>query len=88
MMLAVEKGVFGQPFNIGTEEEIKIKDLAGLTIKIFGRPVRVEFDTTRPGGQPRRNADISKAKQLLGYAPAVSLQEGLARTIAWYKKKI
>jgi GDP-L-fucose synthase len=88
MMLAVEKGVFGQPFNIGTEEEIKIKDLVGLIIRIFGRSIRVQFDTTRPGGQPRRNADISKATQLLGYSPAVSLAQGLSQTIDWYKRKI
>lgn len=39
------------------------------------------------GGQPRRNADISKAKRMLGYSPKVSLEEGLGETIIWYKQK-
>ncbi|HTY45848.1 MAG TPA: NAD-dependent epimerase/dehydratase family protein [Patescibacteria group bacterium] len=87
MMLAIEKGVFGQPLNIGTEEEITIKALAELLIKLYGRSIRLKFDATHLGGQPRRNADISKAKQLLGYAPAVTLEQGLAKTIAWHRQR-
>ncbi len=87
MMLAMEKGPSAGVFNIGTEEEIKIRDLVVLVVKIFGAKVNVKFDATHLGGQPRRNADISKAKKILGYAPKVSLEQGLKETIAWYKQK-
>jgi len=87
MMLAIEKGAWGQVLNIGTDEEIKIKDLVKLIIRLSGSSVKVKFDLTYPGGQPRRNADISKAKKMLGYSPKVSLEEGLKNTIAWYTRK-
>ncbi len=88
MMLALEKGVYGKVFNIGTQEEIKIKDLASLIIKLFGSKIKVKFDLKHLGGQPRRNADISKAKKILGYYPRVSLEDGLKETIRWYKQKL
>ena len=86
MMLAIEKGASGEVFNIGTEEEIKIKDLVRLVVKTFGAKVNVKFDASHLGGQPRRNADISKAKKMLGFSPQVSLEQGLKETIKWYKK--
>lgn len=86
MMLAIEKEAYGEVFNIGTEEEIKIKDLAALIIRIFGSPVKIKFGQEQLGGQPRRNADISKAKKILGYSPEVKLEEGLKKTIDWYKE--
>lgn len=85
MMLAIEKEAYGKVFNIGTEEEIKIKDLVALIIKIFGSPIKIKFDQKQLGGQPRRNADISQAKKILGYYPRVKLEEGLRETISWYK---
>lgn len=87
MMLAIEKQAYGEVFNIGTEEEIKIKDLVALIIKIFGSSIEIKFDQKHLGGQPRRNADISKAKKILGYSPKVTLEEGLRETINWYKQR-
>lgn len=88
MLLALEKQAYGEVFNIGTEEEIKIKDLVALIIKIFGSSIEIKFDLKHLGGQPRRNADIAKAKKLLGYSPQVTLEEGLRETINWYKQKV
>lgn len=87
MMLALEKGASGEVYNIGSEEEIKIKDLVSLIVKIFGSSIKVKFDLKHLGGQPRRNADISKAKKMLGFHPEVSLEQGLKETIAWYRQK-
>lgn len=88
MMLAIEKEAYGEVFNIGTEEEIKIKDLVALIIKIFGSSIEIKFEMKHLRGQPRRNADITKAKKLLGYSPKVTLEEGLRETINWYKQKV
>lgn len=84
MLLALEKAPNADPLNIGTEEEIKIKDLVHLIVGVSGKGPRVFFDTSKPSGQPRRNADITKAKTLIGYEPEVSLEEGLRKTIDWY----
>ncbi|OGW18246.1 MAG: hypothetical protein A3G93_15235 [Nitrospinae bacterium RIFCSPLOWO2_12_FULL_45_22] len=87
MMLAAEKYPKADPLNIGTEEEVKIKDLVELILSISGKRPRVIFDPQKPAGQPRRNADISKAKKLIGYEPQVSLKEGLEKTIEWYRSQ-
>ena len=88
MLLATEKYLKADPLNIGTEEEIKIKDLVNLIIELSGKRPKVIFDTSKPTGQPRRNADIIKARKLIGYEPKVSLKEGLKKTIEWYKSGV
>lgn len=88
MMLAVEKYPEADPLNIGTDEEIKIKDLVRLIVELSGRDIKIEFDLSKPSGAPRRCADISKARRLIGYSPAVTIRGGLKRTIEWYKEKV
>jgi len=83
MLLAVQKYPVADPLNIGTEEEIKIKDLVNLILKLSGKNSKIVFDSAKPSGQPRRKADITKAKKI-GYKALVSLEEGLKKTIHWY----
>jgi len=80
-----EKYPCADPVNIGTNEEIKIKDLVKLLIELTGKDIKVVFDETRPNGQPRRISDISKCKEILGFTPKTPLREGLKKTIEWYK---
>jgi len=84
MMLAVEKYPEADPLNIGTSEEIKIKDLVQLIVRLSGKNLRIVFDTSKPAGAARRCPDISKAKRLIGYQPQVRMEEGLQKTIDWY----
>jgi GDP-L-fucose synthase len=84
MLLATEKYPEAVPLNIGTEEEISIRDLVKEICEISGREPQITFDVSKPSGQPRRNADITKAKSLIGYQPHISLRDGLERTINWY----
>ena len=88
MMLAVEKHPLAEPFNIAAEEEIKIKDLVKMIIRLSGKNLEIEYDLTKPTGSPRRCADISKARKMLGYSPQVGLEEGVRRTIDWYSNKM
>jgi nucleoside-diphosphate-sugar epimerase len=88
MMLAVEKHAEVDPLNIGTSEEITIKDLIALIVAITGKKLRLEYDLTKPCGAARRCPDISKATRLLGYRPKVRLAEGLRETIRWYENSI
>ena len=85
MMLAVEKHSVAEPLNIGTGMEVKIKDLIALIVRLSGKNLRIEYDLTKPAGGGRRCPDITKARQLIGYVPKVSLAEGLQETIEWYR---
>jgi len=85
MMLAVEKHPFADPLNIGTSEEIKIKDLIEMIVQISGKRLRIKYDVTKPSGAARRCPDISKPMRLIAYKPKVRLAEGLRETINWYK---
>lgn len=87
MMLAVEKYPVADPLNIGTDEEIKIKDLIALIVSLAGRKLRVEYDLSKPSGAARRCPDISKPMRLIGYKPKVRLADGLRKTIVWYKEQ-
>ena len=88
MMLAVEKYPEADPLNIGTSEEIKIKDLVRLIVRLSGKDLQIQFDTSKPSGAARRCPDISKAARLIGYQPKVRMEEGTRRTMDWYQERI
>jgi len=79
-----EKHPIPEATNIWASEEITIRDLAKIIIKISGKKVEIEFDTDRPSGQLRRICDTRKAEKLLGYKATTTLQYGLTETIKWY----
>jgi GDP-L-fucose synthase len=70
--------------NIGTGEDLTIKELAELVAELAGFNGELAWDTTKPDGTPRKVLDVSKAKAL-GWEPKISLREGIALTIAWYR---
>ena len=70
--------------NIGTGEDLTIKELAELVAQLAGFTGEIAWDATKPDGTPRKVLDVSKAKSL-GWAPQISLRDGIASTIAWYK---
>ncbi|MFA5140275.1 MAG: NAD-dependent epimerase/dehydratase family protein [Elusimicrobiota bacterium] len=74
------------PVNLGTEEEVSIGDLASMIVRLAGSSARIVFDPSKPSGQPRRRCDIAKSRRIAGFAPRVGLEEGLRRTLAWYKE--
>jgi GDP-L-fucose synthase len=74
-----------EPMNIGTGNEIKIRDLAGLIAKLSGFQGQIHWQTDKPDGQPRRRLDVSRAVEKLGFRAQVLLEEGLRRTIEWYE---
>lgn len=74
------------PVNLGTDEEVSIKDLVNLIVQFSKKDVSITFDTSKPDGSPRRNSDNTKAKACIGFEPIVSIDEGLRETIRWYEK--
>jgi GDP-L-fucose synthase len=73
-----------EPVNLGSAEEISIKDLASLISRMVGYQGRVEWDTSRPNGQERRKLDVSRAKARFGFQSKVGFEEGLRLTIDWW----
>lgn len=76
------------PINLGSGREISIRDLSAMIARLSGYSGRVVWDTTKPGGQPRRGLDTARARELLGWAAQMPLEEGLRRTIAWYRSTL
>jgi GDP-L-fucose synthase len=70
--------------NVGTGEDIAIKDLAEMIADVVGYRGRLRFDTTKPDGTPRKLLDVSRLKSL-GWHPRVGLRDGIASTYEWYK---
>jgi GDP-L-fucose synthase len=73
-----------EPVNLGSGEEIAIRDLAALVAKETGFSGAIRWDAEKPNGQPRRRLDVSRAEALFGWRAKTILAEGLKETIAWY----
>ena len=85
ILLAAEQYNESRPLNLGTGEEISIKNLAGMIAAELGFHGRIRWDHTKPNGQPRRCLDVSRIKQTIGFQAAHSLRDGLKKTIQWYR---
>jgi len=86
--LATERYNGADPVNIGSGMEITIKDLAQLIAKLTNFKGRLVWDPAQPDGQPRRALDVSKAETFFGFRARTPFEEGLRRTINWYKSKL
>jgi GDP-L-fucose synthase len=87
IVLATERYNETDPVNVGSGREISIKDLVGLIARLSGFEGQIVWDTSKPNGQPRRGLDTSRAEQRFGFKAKTPFEEGLRRTIAWYKEQ-
>ena len=85
VVLATEKYGKADPINLGAGFEISIKELAGSICELAGFDGEIEWDASKPDGQPRRCLDTSKAKEEFGFEARTDFREGLKRTIEWYR---
>ena len=76
-----------EPINLGNGNEITIRDLSNLIAKICEFKGTIEWDSSKPDGQPRRCMDVSRAKRLLGWNAEMPFEEGLTRTIHWWNNQ-
>ncbi len=74
-----------EPVNLGSGEEISIKDLVETIVKLTGYEGRLVWDATKPNGQPRRGLDTSRATELFGFTAQTKLAQGLRETVEWYR---
>jgi GDP-L-fucose synthase len=86
IILATEKYNKPEPVNIGSGKEITIRDLVNLIAELTDYKGKIVWDTSKPDGQPRRCLDTSKAKEEFGFEAKTDFEEGLKRTIEWYKQ--
>jgi GDP-L-fucose synthase len=85
IVLATERYDGPEPVNIGAGFEILIRDLVAVICRLMGFRGQVRWDEAKPDGQPRRSLDTSRAERLFGFRAATSFEEGLRRTIEWYR---
>jgi GDP-L-fucose synthase len=84
IVLAARRYDGDEPVNLGTGEEITIRELAELIGELTGFGGRITWDTTKPNGQPRRKLDVGAAEERFGFRARTPLRDGLQRTIEWY----
>ena len=73
-----------EPINVGTGEDITIKELAGIVSDVVGYPGQTTWDTSKPNGTSRKVLNVDKIKSL-GWEPKIDLKEGIKSTYEWYK---
>lgn len=86
ILTAAEKYNDSEPVNLGSGDEISIRDLAELICRHTGFKGKLAWQTDRPNGQPRRALDVSRAREYFGWTAKVPFEEGIRRTIEWYKE--
>jgi GDP-L-fucose synthase len=85
LVTAAEKYNDPDPVNLGTEAEISMRELASTIARACDFTGELRWDASKPNGQPRRKLDVSRAKERFGFTAQTSFEEGLRRTIAWYR---
>jgi len=86
IVLAAEKYDSSDPVNLGSGQEITIRELAEKIAKAARYQGRFVWDTTKPNGQPRRRLDVSRAKERFGFEARTSFDRGIAATVAYYEE--
>ncbi len=86
ILLATERYNGAEPVNLGSGFEISIRDLAELIRRLTGFEGDLVWDASKPNGQPRRALDISRAEKYFGFRARTNFEEGLRRTIEWYRQ--
>jgi len=85
IVTAAEKYDGPQPVNLGSGFEISIRDLAEMIARLTGFDGELIWETDKPNGQPRRALDVSRALEYFGWQARVPFEEGIKRTIAWFR---
>ncbi len=88
LVMAAESYDKSEPVNLGAGFEISIKDLTEKIVRLTGFTGRIEWDATKPDGQPRRCLDTSRAEREFGFRARIGFDEGLRQTIDWYNRQV
>jgi GDP-L-fucose synthase len=86
ILMAAEDYDSSDPVNLGTGQDISIRDLATLIAGTTGFKGQFTWDTTKPNGQPRRRLDVTRARERFGFQARTSFADGIKRTVAYYEE--
>ncbi|MEG3939749.1 MULTISPECIES: GDP-L-fucose synthase family protein [unclassified Microcoleus] len=86
IVMATQSYNQSDPVNLGTNSEVKIRDLVETICELMGFEGEIVWETDKPNGQPRRCLDTQRAKERFGFVAEVGFKEGLRNTIDWYRK--
>jgi GDP-L-fucose synthase len=86
LVAALERYDSPEPMNLGSGQEITIRDLTNLIAKLCRYEGKIVWDASKPDGQPRRCLDVTRARETLGFIARTPFDEGLRRTIAWFEE--
>jgi GDP-L-fucose synthase len=86
IVLATERYNKPDPVNVGSSDEITIKDLVELIVELTGFKGKVVWDSTKPDGQPRRKLNVDRASREFGFRSSTPFRAGLTETIRWYQE--
>ena len=92
LRVGLVEGVCGETFNLGTGDDVSVRDLAAMVVKLLDKEIELELDADRL--RPERSevqrlvSDYSRAKERIGWSPSVTIEEGLERTIAWFRDNL
>jgi GDP-L-fucose synthase len=87
MLLAMERIDTFDPVNIATGRACSIKDVLRTILRVDGyADARITFNTSKPTMIPKRLIDVTKAKRLLGFEAGTSIEEGIRKTVQWYRE--
>jgi GDP-L-fucose synthase len=88
LFLASQRYEGAEPVNLGTGQEISIRELAEVIAGATGFRGEIVWDTSKPNGQPRRLLDVSRAEHSFGFRARMPFAEGIERTVAWYRQAV
>jgi GDP-L-fucose synthase len=88
LVLAAEHYDAPEPVNLGAGKEMSIRELAELIADVTGFAGHLVWDHEKPGGQPRRSVDATRARELFGFEARTPLREGIESTVAWYRSAV
>jgi len=86
IVLATERYNSPEPVNLGAQSEVRIAELVPLIAELTGFHGRIDWDASKPDGQPRRSLDTARARDAFGFSAQIDFREGLQRTIEWYRQ--
>jgi len=86
ILLAAERYNKADPVNVGSSEEISIKDLVELIAELTGFEGKIVWDRSKPDGQPRRKLNVDRAEKEFGFRSSTPFRVGLGDTIRWYEE--
>jgi GDP-L-fucose synthase len=88
IVLAAQRYDGAEPVNLGTPDEVSIRELVETIAELCEYDGGIVWDTSQPNGQPRRCLDVSRAQRYFAFRARVSLSSGLAATVRWYRERM